>query len=139
MRDLYHNVLSIQVLSPVNSTALKTSASIDLQGYISLTVVFALGLFADVLLGAIYWTLSLQHSDDNSTFIPAATTDCNGETSSYVVNSASLDRTAYSIGYNGAKRYIQAMATPTGSTASGMPIGIVALKGKPAYIPVVTP
>ena len=44
-----------------------------------------------------------------------------------------------SIGYNGSKRYVQALATPTGSTASGMPIGVVALRGKPAYVPVVLP
>ena len=137
MRDLYHNVLATQVLNPINSTATKTSSTIDLQGYNALAVVFALGLSADTLSGSIYWTLTLQHSDDNSTYSAVATTDCNSGVNSVVVNGTTLDRQAYSIGYIGGKRYVQAVATPTGSTSSGMPIGVVALRGKAGYAPVV--
>ena len=35
-----------------------------------------------------------------------------------------------------AKRYLRAVATPTGSHSSGTPIGIVALRGTPSYSPV---
>ena len=139
MRDLYHSVLTTQVLSPSVATSIKTSSSIDLQGYSSLSAVFALGLSGDTLSGSIYWTLTLQHSDDNATFSAVATTDCNAGVNSYVVNSSSLDRTAYSIGYIGAKRYLQAVATPTGTTSVGIPIGMIALRGKASYSPVVTP
>jgi hypothetical protein len=139
MRDLYHNVLPAQVLSPVVSTATKTSSSIDLQGFNGLSVVFALGLSADTLSTSLYWTLSLQESNDNSTWTAVTATECNAGVNSIVVNGTTLDRQAYAIGYIGGSRYIQALATPTGSVSSGMPIGIVALKGVAAYRPVVTP
>ena len=139
MRDLYHNVLATNVLNPINSTAAKTSSTIDTQGYGSVAVVFTLGQSADTLTGSVYWTLSLQHSDDNSSYSACTSTDCNSGTTSIVVNSTSLDRQAYALGYLGTKRYVQALATPTGSTPSGMPIGIVALRSKASYSPVVTP
>lgn len=139
MRDLYHNVLPEQVLSPVVSTATKTSSVIDLLGYNSLSVVFDLGLSADTLSSSLYWTLTLEDSPDNVTFTPVATTACNSGVNSVVVNTTSSDRQAYAIGYIGGNRYLKALATPTGSVSSGMPIGIIALLGKPAYTPVVTP
>ncbi len=139
MRDLYHNVLVTRVLNPVVSTSTKTSSAIDLQGFNSATVVFALWLSADVLSGSILWTLSLQHSDDGVTFTAPATTDCNAGIISIVVNATTLDRQAYTIGYIGSKRYLQAVATPTGSTTSGMPIGMLAQRATAAYRPVVTP
>lgn len=139
MRDLYHNVLATQVLNPVVATTTKTSSTIDLQGYNSASIVFALGLSADTLSVSLYWTLTLQHSDTDSSYAAVATTDCNAGVNSITVNATNLDRTAYSIGYIGNKRYLQAVATPTGSVSSGMPMGVVALRGTAGYRPVVTP
>lgn len=139
MRDLYHNVLATQVLSPVTATTAKTSSTIDLQGFNSVSVVFAVGQSGDALSGSLYWTLKLQHSDDDSSYSDAAATDINAGAATIVVNSPSLDEAAYSFGYIGGKRYLQAVATPTGSISSGVPIGIVALCGTAAYRPVVTP
>ena len=137
MRDIYHNVLATQVLSPVVSTTTKTSSTIDLQGHNGLSVVFALGLSADTLSVSLYWTLSLQHSDTDSGYSAVASTDCNSGVNSITVNGTTLDRQAYSLGYIGSKRYVQAVATPTGSVSSGMPIGIVALRGESTYKPVI--
>ena len=139
MRDLYHNVLPTQVLSPIVSTATKTSSTVDLQGFNSACVLFALGLSGDTLSTSLYWTLTLNHSVDGTTFTPTATSDCNAGVNSIVVNATTADRTVYTIGYLGANRYLQAVATPTGTIASGIPLGIVALKGTSAYRPVVTP
>jgi len=139
MRDLYHNVLAAQVLSPVVSTTTKTSSAIDLQGFSGLSVVFDLGLSADTLSNSLYWTLSLEEGNDNSSWTAVSATECNAGVNSITVNTTSSDRQAYAIGYIGNARYIKALATPTGSVSSGMPIGIVALKGISAYRPVVTP
>lgn len=139
MRDLYHNVLATQVLSPIVSTTTKTSATIDLQGFNSVSVVFTVGLSGDTLSNSLYWTLTLQDSPDNVTFTPVAAVSINAGSASIVVNSSSLDRTAYSFGYIGGQRYIQAVATPTGSVSSGVPIGVIALRGTAAYRPVVYP
>ena len=139
MRDLYHNVLPTQVLNPVVATATQTSSAIDLQGFNSASVVFAIGTAGDTLSGSIYWTLKLQHCDDNSTYVDVAAADVNEAVTSIVVNSLSLDETAYNIGYIGSKRYVKGIATATGTHTNGTPLGIVALRGTAAYRPVVTP
>ena len=110
MRDLYHNVLATQVLNPVVSTSTKTSSAIDLQGFNATSVIFAVGLAGDTLTGSVYWTLKLQHSDDDTTYTDTSTTDINAGNATTVVNSSSLDETAYSFGYIGAKRYLKAVA-----------------------------
>ncbi len=137
MRDIYHNILVSQHLSPVVSTATKTSTTIDLQGYNSAMVVFNIGLAADTLSGSVYWTLKLQHSDDDSTYTDLAAADQNSPSLTVVIDSSSKDRTVYSFGYQGAKRYLKAIATPTGTHTNGTPIGIVALRGAASYHPVV--
>lgn len=136
MRDLYRNILVTQHLSPVNSTATKTSTTIDLQGYNSANILFAVGLCGDTLSGSLYWTLKLTHSDDDTTYTDTALTDLNNSALTVTINSSSLDRTVYGFGYNGAKRYLRAVATPTGTHSVGTPIGIVALRGTAAYAPV---
>jgi len=139
MRDLYHNVLPTQVLNPAVATTTQTSSVIDLQGFNSASIVFSLGQAGDTLSTSLYWTLTLQQSNDNSTYVAVATTDVNEGVTSIAVNSPSLDKTVYSIGYIGGMRYLKAIVTPTGTMTSGTPIGIIALRGNAAYKPVVTP
>lgn len=144
MRDLYHNVLATQVLNPVTATTTKTSSTIDMQGYNSISVVFAIGQSGDTLSTSLYWTLSLQDSPDGSTWTAVTNTayisaGIDGGTANIVLNATGTDKQAYSIGYVGPQRYIQAVATPTGSISSGVPIGIVALRGTSGYRPVVYP
>lgn len=137
MRDIYRNILVTQHLNPVNSTATKTSTTIDLQGYDSVNVLFAIGLAGDTLSGSIYWTLKLTHSDaDSSGFEDVTLADLNNTAATVVVDSMSKDETVYGFGYKGAKRYLRAVATPTGSHSTGTPIGMLALRGNAAYKPV---
>ena len=136
MRDLYHNVLVSQHLNPVNATTTKTSTTIDLKGYNSLTVVISAGISADTLNGSVYWTAKLQHSDDDSSYADVTTSDLNNASATAVLDSMSKDETLYTFGYVGAKRYVQAVVTATGSHSSGMPLAITALRGKAAYVPV---
>jgi len=136
MRDLYRNILVTQHLSPVTSTTTKTSTSIDLQGYNSTNVLFAIGNSGDTLSGSLYWTLKLTHSDDDSSYSDVALADLTNGAASVVVDSSSKDKTVYGFGYIGEKRYLRAVATPTGSHSTGTPIGMVALRGTAAYRPV---
>ena len=136
MRDLYRNILVTQHLNPINSTAVRTSTTIDLQGYNSANVLFAMGQSGDTLSGSIYWTLKLTHSDDDSSYSDVTLVDLNNPTQTVVVNSSSLDRTVYGFGYTGSKRYLRAVATPTGTHSVGTPIGMLALRGTAAYAPV---
>ncbi len=137
MRDLYHNVAVQQALNPVNSTTTKTSSTIDLQGFNSATVVFAIGLAGDTLSGSVYWTLKLQDSDNDSSYADVALAGLVNGAATYVVNSMSKDETSYSFGYTGGKRYLQAVAIPTGSHSTGTPVGVIALKGAAALKPVI--
>lgn len=136
MRDLFHNVLVTQHLNPAVSTTTKTSTTIDLKGYNSANVVFSIGQAGDTLSGSLFWTLKLQHSDDDSTYVDTALTDLNNTVLNYVLNTTTLDKAAYGFGYQGGKRYLKAVATPTGTHAVGTPIGVVSLRGEAAYAPV---
>lgn len=136
MRDIYHNLLVSQHLSPVVSTTTKTSTTIDLQGYNGASVIFALGLSADTLSGSVYWTLKLQHSDDDSVYTDLAATDINSSLLTIIVDSSTKDRTSYNFGYQGAKRYLKAVATPTGTHTNGTPIAMLAVRSVAAYSPV---
>ena len=137
MQDLYHNVLVQQALNPVNSTTTKTSSAIDLQGFDSASIVFAIGIAGDTLSGSIYWTLKLQHSDDDSVYVDVPLTSLFNSAATVVVDSLTKDETAYSFGYVGGKRYVKAVATPTGAHSVGTPIGVLALKGNPSVAPVI--
>lgn len=136
MRDIYHNIKASQVLSPVVSTTTKTSGAIDLKGFNSAAVAFAIGLSGDSLSGSIYWTLKLQHSDNDSVYDNVTATDLHNASATVVINSTSLDETTYVFGYRGTRRYLKAVATPTGTHSTGTPIGVVALLGDAAYSPV---
>jgi hypothetical protein len=137
MRDLYHNIKVTQHLNPVVSTATKTSTAIDLQGFNSANVLFSIGLSGDTLSGSILWTLKLQHSDDDSTYTDVVLAELNNTAATVVINSSSLDETVYGFGYQGNKRYLKGVATPTGTHSNGTPIGIIALRDTAAYAPVI--
>ena len=136
MRDLYRNILVTQHLHPVTSSTTKTSTTVDLKGYDSANVLFAVGASGDTLSGSVYWTLKLTHSDDDSSYSDVALVDLNNASATVVIDSASEDKTVYGFGYHGSKRYLRAVATPTGTHTNGTPLGIVALRGTPAYAPV---
>ncbi len=137
MHDLYHNVAVQQALNPVNATATQTSSTIDLQGYNSATVVVALGTAGDTLSGSVFWTLTLQESSDDSSYSAVTTAGLLNGAASYVVNSSSLDKTAYNFAYIGGKRYVQAVITKTGTMTVGTPLAVIGLKGNASKKPVI--
>jgi hypothetical protein len=136
MRDLYRNILVTQHLNPVNSTSTKTSTSIDLQGYNSANILFAMGASGDTLSGSVYWTLKLTHSDDDADYSDVVLAELTNGAATVVVDSSAKDKTVYGFGYVGNKRYLRAVATPTGTHSTGTPIGMVALRGTASYRPV---
>lgn len=136
MRDLYRNVMVTQHFNPAVSTVTRTSSTIDLQGFNSANVVFAIGQAGDTLSGTVYWTLKVQHSDDDVSYTDVTAADLSNSSATTVVDSSSKDKTAYGFGYLGNKRYLKGVATPTGTHSVGTPIGILALRGTPSYSPV---
>lgn len=136
MRDIYHNVLVTQHFSPANSTSTRTSTAIDLQGYNSACVLFAIGQAADTLSVSVYWTLKLQHSDDDTTYTDVTVSDLLNSSATVVIDSSTKDRTVYNFAYVGTKRYLKGVATPTGTHSLGTPMGMLAARGTPSYAPV---
>lgn len=136
MRDIYRNILVTQHFNPATRNAATTSTTIDLQGYNSANILFAIGQSGDTLSGSVFWTLKLTHSDDDSSYSDVALLDLNNSAATVVIDAPSKDRNVYGFGYNGSKRYLRAVATPTGTHASGTPIGMIALRGTPSYVPV---
>lgn len=137
MEDIYSNVLVSQHSLPATITAARTSSTIDMQGFNALNVVFAVGLSGDTLSGSVYWTLKLTHSDNDSSYSDVTAAELQNGAATVVINSASLDETSYVFGYLGNKRYVRAVATPTGTHTNGTPMAVLALRGAPAYAPVV--
>lgn len=137
MRDIYHSILVSQHVNPVVSLITKTSTTIDLLGYNGAMVAFTIGLAGDTLTGSVFWTLKLQHSYDDSSYSDVTLVDLNSSLATVVVNSMTLDETVYVFGYQGSKRYLKAVATPTGTHTNGTPIGILAMRAIPSYSPVV--
>lgn len=136
MRDLYGNVLVTQIFNPAVSTTTRTSATVDLQGFNSANLVVCLGQAGDTLSGSVYWTLKITHSSDDVTYTDTVAADMSQGITTMVVNATTLDKAAYGFGYIGAKRYLRAVATPTGTHSVGTPIGMVALRGTPNCAPV---
>jgi hypothetical protein len=136
MRDLFHNVLVTQHFNPVVSSVTRTSTAIDLQGFNSASVVFTIGQSGDTLSGTVLWTLKLQHSDDDVTYVDVPLADLTNGAATVVIDAPLEDRTAYSFGYVGPRRYLKGVATPTGTHSVGTPIGMLALRGTPSYAPV---
>ena len=137
MRDLYHNALVTQHFNPAVSSVTRTSTTIDLQGFNSACVIFAIGQSADTLSGSVFWTLKLQHSDDDSSYSDVTAAELHNSAATVVVNSTALDKMAHSFGYQGSKRYLKGVATPTGTHTNGTPIGMIAVRSTAAYAPVV--
>lgn len=136
MRDLYDNILVTQVSNPATGTTTRTSSAVDMQGYNSLNMLVSVGQAGDTLSGSLYWTLKLTHSNDDVTYTDVVAAELNSPNATVVINSSSLDKATYAFGYIGGKRYVKAVATPTGSHSVGTPIGMVALRGAPNYAPV---
>ncbi len=136
MRDLYDNILVTQVSNPATSTTTRTSSTVDMQGFNSLNMLVSLGQAGDTLSGSVYWTLKIAHSNDDVTYVDTVATELSSPNVTVAVNTTTLDKTTYAFGYVGGKRYVKAVATPSGTHSVGTPIGMIALRGTANYSPV---
>jgi hypothetical protein len=137
MRDIYNNITVSQVANPAVVTANVTSSAIDLQGFNSAVVLFAVGASGDTLSGSVYWTLKLTECDTSGgSYTDVALADLHNSAATVVIDDAAEDETVVKFGYKGNKQFIKAVATKTGTHSVGTPIGIVAVKSKAAELPV---
>ena len=76
--------------------------------------------------------ITLEVSDDNSSWAAAATGDVQGTLPTIA---ATDDDKLYEVGYTGTKRYLRAVTTPSGTTSGGV-YGAVILLGFPNTLPI---
>lgn len=146
MQDLSHNIeLGNSIINAVKTTG-ANGTGIDLQGFEEATAVVSVGAEGDTLSGSVYFEVSLEHSDDDSTY-----TDC---VQSEIVNGTiasggiflKLDGTTggdpdtaggqWQVGYVGGKRYVRLVLAKTGTHTNGTPISGMIVKSRPRNAPV---
>ncbi|KIX78997.1 hypothetical protein SF23_03310 [Streptomyces sp. MBRL 10] len=118
MRDIYSNVLVKASLKPVLRTATANGASVDrIDGanasmYQDALIVVNSGTVTDGT-----HTITIEDSDDNSTFATVAAGFLEGDTPPALITSN--DETVYETRYTGGKRYLRVVTTVTGSPSTG--------------------
>ena len=144
MRDLSNNIVPVNSIINATKTAAANGTGVDLQGYEAASVVVSVGAEGDTLAANLNFQISLEHSDDNSTFTDCAQADIidgtiaadgvflildgTGTAGSSDGNPDTVGGTWW-IGYVGGKRYIRAVIAKTGTHSNGTPISVLVLKG----------
>ena len=139
MKDLSNNlVIASSLINAVKTTA-ANGTGVDLQGYESALAVVTVGAEGDTLAANLNFQISLQHSDDNSTFADVVQADIVDGTIAADGNWLILDGTTdgdpntaggvWQVGYVGGKRYIRLVIAKTGTHSTGTSISGFVVKG----------
>ncbi|WP_030659728.1 MULTISPECIES: hypothetical protein [Streptomyces] len=118
MRDIYSNVLVKASLKPAARTATANGTSVDRADgsnasmYQDALVVLNVGTVTDGT-----HTITIEDSDDNSSFATVAAGYLEGDTPPALITSN--DETVYETRYTGGKRYVRVVTTVTGSPSTG--------------------
>ena len=139
MRDLSNNIVPVVSLAAAVRTADANGTGVDLQGYESATVLVDVGAEGDTLSSSVHFEVSLEHSDDNSTFSDVAQADIVDGTIASGGIFLKLDGTTggnpdtaggvFRVGYVGGKRYVRVVLAKTGTHSNGTPLGAMVVKG----------
>ena len=139
MKDLSNNINpAVSIINAVK-TAAANGTGVDLQGYESATVLVDVGAEGDTLSSSVYFELSLEESDDDSTYTDVAQASIVDGTISSGGIFLKLDGTAggnpdtaggiFRVGYVGNSRYIRVVIAKTGTHSNGSPIGAMIVRG----------
>ena len=139
MKDLSNNISPVVSIINAVKTAAGNGTGVDLQGYESATVLVDVGAEGDTLSGSVYFEVSLEHSDDNSTYTDCAQADIIDGTIAAGGIFLKLDGTTggnpdtaggiFRVGYVGGKRYVRVVLAKTGTHSNGTPLGAMVVKG----------
>lgn len=139
MKDLSNSISPAISLAPaVSGSGARTGTGVDLQGYESATVLVDVGAEGDTLSGSVHFEISLEESDDNSTFTDVAQAGIIDGTISSGGIFLKLDGTTggdpdttggiFRVGYVGGKRYIRVVLAKTGTHSNGTPLGAMVIR-----------
>ena len=140
MKDLSNNISPAVSLAVAVRTAAANGTGVDLQGYESATALVDVGAEGDTLSSSVFFEVSLEHSDDDSTYTDVAQADIIDGTIASGGIFLKLDGTAggdpdsaggiFRVGYVGGKRYLRAVLAKTGTHSNGTPLGVMIVKGQ---------
>ncbi|MGY4288882.1 hypothetical protein ACVWXO_008102 [Bradyrhizobium sp. LM2.7] len=118
----------------VTDNTVQTSQVADLLGYDSCMLAMVTGTLSDADAA---FAVTVEESDDNSTFTAAAAADLIGTTALASFDFAA-DNVCRKIGYRGTKRYVRAKITPANNTGNLFVAGVWVL-GHPNRQPTANP
>jgi len=141
MQDLSNNIsIGNSIINGVK-TAAANGTGIDLQGFEEATAIVSVGAEGDTLSGSVYFEVSLEHSDDDSTYTDCVQADIvNGTIASGGIwlkldgtTDGDPDTTGgqWQVGYVGGKRYVRLVLAKTGTHSTGTPISGLIVKSRP--------
>lgn len=127
---------------PVVATADVDLTDIDMQGFMGLQLLFAIGIGGITFDGTNYLDLVVRHSDDGVTYTDVEADDLTGGpdvvgTGGVIdtVQDAQAAAATYRVGYVGSKRYVEASVKFEGTHGVGTPVAITALGMHPTDTP----
>ena len=139
MQDLSNNVSPAVSLAAAVRTAAANGTGVDLQGYEGALILVDVGAEGDTLSSSVHFEVSLEESDDNSTFTDVAQASIIDGTIASGGIFLKLDGTTggdpdttggiFRGGYVGNKRYIRVVLAKTGTHSNGTPIGAMVVRG----------
>ena len=139
MYDLSNSINPAVSLAAAVRTAAANGTGVDLKGYESATILVDVGAEGDTLSGSVFFEVSLEESDDDSTYTDVAQAGIVDGTIASGGIFLKLDGTAggnpdsaggiFRVGYVGGKRYIRVVLAKTGTHSTGTPIGAMVVRG----------
>jgi len=146
MKDLYNNITVASMLDPIVSGDGAAGGALvaDLAGYNSAVFVWHVGVQGSALSTSNYYTLKMEHADDDGTgsagsYSNVAAADVQGVTPASgivaTVDDPAEDNAVYKVGYTGGKRFVKCTLAETG-TAPNLPQSLIVIKGHPLDSPV---
>ena len=145
MQDLTHNIVVSNSIINAVKTAGANGTTVDLKGFEEATAIVDVGAEGDTLSSSVYFEISLEHSDDDSTYTDCVQADVINGTIAAGGIWLKLDGTTggdpdttggdWQIGYVGGKRYLRLVLAKTGTHSNGTPISGVIVKSRPRVAP----
>lgn len=139
MQDLANNIKLMQSIAPAVLDADANGTGVDTQGYENVAIVVDSGVEGITLSSTNKIEFELEHSDDDSTYVDAESSDVNGTLGSNGLF-LTLDDNAESpqiseIEYLGTKRYVRVVANFSGTHGTGTPVAAFVVLGKARHNP----
>ncbi len=143
MRDLHRNIKTVQTLDPATTTAARTGAPVDRQGFEAVEHVVLFGASGDTLSGTLKTDVKLEASEDGANWSPV--TDAKAVSGGPVsaagifatVDAAAKAQKEYRIGYVGNARYSRVSLALTGTHSNGTPVSALAILSRAAVKPTI--